>query len=284
MPPETEEKIRLSAATRLGPGGYHIHQRTFSPGESCPSHRHEFCEFFLVTEGELIQVFNGVEKTLPSGTLQFCFANDEHKIGCCGSSPAKIFNVHIGNLRLRNDLAALSDKWRIPIEDCIQRISPLPQPAFHSLLYKLELLWKMNADSSMAQVLFRLLTEEVLFLLASHSNAIESSPNPPEWLLNTYQEMQKPENFTAGFARMVELSGKSQEHLCRTFRSYYGLTPREFILELKLLEAAQLLAMGVSVTEAASRSGFRNLSYFRTAFLARYAMLPLQYRKKFCVC
>ena len=282
MPFKTEEKIRLSAATRLGPGGYHIHLRTFCPGESYPSHRHEFCEFFLVTEGELMQVFNGVQKILPAGTLQFCFADDEHQIGCCGNSPAKIFNVHVGNLRFRNDLAALSDKWCIPIEDCLQRISPLPQPAFHSLLYKLELLWEMNADSSMAQVLFRLLTEEVLFLLASHSNAIESSFTPPEWLLNTYREMQKPENFTAGFTRMTEISGKSAEHLSRTFRSYYGLTPREFILELKLLEAAQLLASGVSVTEAANRAGFQNLSYFRSAFLARYAMRPLQYRKKFC--
>ena len=282
MPLETEEKIRLSAATRLGAGGYQIQLKTFSPGEVYPLHRHEFCEFFLVAEGQLMQTFNGTETLLPPKSLQFCFADDEHLLGCYGNSPAKIFNIHVGNLRFRKDLAALSDKWRIPIEDCTQRISPLPDEVFQSLLYKSEKLCRMDNSSAMAMVLFRLLTEEVLFLLAARTSDLDGTL-PPEWLLRTYLEMQKAENFTAGLGRMVELSGKSQEHLCRTFRNHYGLTPREFILELKLMEAARQLAMGIPVLDAATLAGFQNLSYFRKTFQARFAILPLQYRKKFSV-
>ena len=280
MQQRTEEKIRLSAENRLNSGGYRIQRRVFSPGEVYPLHRHEFCEFFLVAEGELKQTFNGSSATLPAGSLQFCFADDEHLLECSGSSPACIFNVHVGNLRFRKDLAALSDHWRIPIEDCTQRISPLPDEIFRSLLYKSERLCRMDNSSAMAMVLFRLLTEEVLFLLAARTSDLDGTL-PPEWLLNACQEMQKTENFTAGLSRMVELSGKSQEHLCRTFRNHYGMTPREFILELKLMEAARQLTAGVPVVDAATAAGFQNLSYFRKTFQARFAMLPLQYRKKF---
>lgn len=274
-------KMRLTAANRLGSYGYLISSLTFQPGKFFPKHQHEFCEFFLVCEGCVKQSFNGVEGVLPEGSLQFCFADDEHQVGCCGNRPAIIYNVHVETLRFRKDLASLSDTLQIPFEDCIQRIAPLPQPAYRSLRYKMEALLTGDRDRPLAGALFRLLTEEALYLLASRTRDLESNANPPEWLRQTYLEMQRPENNIAGFVRMVEISGRSPEHLCRMFRLHYGTTPREFILSERLTNAAHHLETGASVTEAAMWAGFQNLSYFRTAFRARFAMLPLQYRRQY---
>lgn len=272
--------IRLAAAYRLGPFGYFIQTRTFQIGETFPEHNHEFCEFFLVVEGAVKQVFNGVECILPEGSLQLLFANDKHQLTSYGNQPATIYNIHVGNLRFQKDLASLSDSLPIPFADCIQRIAPLPQTAYHSLKYKMEELIDYDRHRPLAGSLFRLLTEEVLWLLASRTHDLENGGILPDWLRETYLQMKSPENFRSGFSRMVEISGRSPEHLCRMFRLHYGITPREFILEQRLCNAARRLELGASVTEAATLAGFRNLSYFRTAFRARFAMLPLQYRRE----
>lgn len=102
----------------------------------------------------------------------------------------------------------------------------------------------------------------------------------PEWLENTVCNMQQEQNFLAGVPRMVELAGRTQEHLDRTLRKYYGMSPREFVLELKLNYVASLITLhGVPITRAITRAGFNNFSYFRRCFSQRFGMSPREYRQ-----
>lgn len=271
--------MRLTAANRLGEFGYHIHLRDLAPGETFPAHCHEFCEWFLVSGGELRQELNGVSALLPEGSLQLIFADDTHSLSCHGNRPARFYNIHVSKTRLRKDLAALSDTLPVPLNDCVQRIAPLPPEAYQSLLYKVKLL--LNAGTGLTGALFRLATEEALWLLASRTRDAASAPAPPEWLREVHLQMHLAEHYVAGLPRMVQLSGRTPEHLCRMFRLHYGMTPREFVLEQRLQGAIHQLEMGKNVAEAARASGFQNLSYFRECFQARFAILPRQYRKEF---
>lgn len=270
----------LSAKGRLNRYGYYIHIKNLTSEIWTEAHTHEFCEFFLVVEGAVRQVLNGQESVLPAGSLQMIFANDIHSLECANNRPCTFYNIHIGKTRFQKDLAFFSDLMPINIGDCVQRIAPLPKYTFLNLRNKIEQLLGLDQTQPLAGALFRLLTVEVIWLLAARTGGIGDEQEAPEWLRQVFVLMHRPENSFVGLPRMIELSGRSPEHLSRTFRTYYGMTPREFILELRLHVAAELLERGMPVTAAASRAGFQNLSYFRRVFSARFAMLPLRYSKE----
>ena len=77
---------------------------------------------------------------------------------------------------------------------------------------------------------------------------------------------------------------RTYRHTCvsRSMRRFYGISPREYILTLKLKNAAQeLIGTDHSVTAIAYACGFNNLAYFHTAFSARYHTTPGKYRKTY---
>ena len=61
--------------------------------------------------------------------------------------------------------------------------------------------------------------------------APEDQSDMPLWLEETAERMKRKENFTVGIQRMTEISGKTQEHLARSVKKYYGVTPTEYIKE-----------------------------------------------------
>ena len=88
-------------------------------------------------------------------------------------------------------------------------------------------------------------------MLRQHGNVSMSNLQ----LVNAMREMEKRENYLNGFPRFVELSGRLPEHLCRTMRLYYGKSPQQWIIELRLQDAAVLLepsSMNVSGNAHAS--------------------------------
>ncbi len=72
----------------------------------------------------------------------------------------------------------------------------------------------------------------------------------------------------------------SQSHLSRTFKHLTGKSVVEFIQELRLAKAEEMLAAtDLSVTEIAGRVGFKDAAYFTTCFKNRHGVSPLQFRK-----
>ncbi|MCR5275440.1 MAG: helix-turn-helix transcriptional regulator [Clostridiales bacterium] len=67
----------------------------------------------------------------------------------------------------------------------------------------------------------------------------------------------------------------------RIFRELYDVSLHSYIQEMRLEYAARLLSEGVcNVSEAATRSGYNNMSYFSKAFKSRYGMMPKDYRER----
>ncbi|MBI4975933.1 MAG: helix-turn-helix transcriptional regulator [Spirochaetes bacterium] len=80
---------------------------------------------------------------------------------------------------------------------------------------------------------------------------------------------------------LVETSGLSRRHFTRLFRKLYEKSPKEYLLDIRIREAAMLLADGErSITEVAQVSGFDDSNYFSRAFSAVTGVSPREYRKK----
>ena len=63
-----------------------------------------------------------------------------------------------------------------------------------------------------------------------------------------------------------------------------GLPPQEFIKNIRLKRATQLLKEGVhNITEISEMCGFSESKYFRQVFKKEYKMSPSQYAKKYSI-
>jgi DNA-binding response OmpR family regulator/two-component sensor histidine kinase len=75
--------------------------------------------------------------------------------------------------------------------------------------------------------------------------------------------------------------GMSTSNLYRKITSLTGMPPVEFIRYIRLQEAASLMVKeGANVSEAASRCGFNDLSYFCKSFKKQFGVSPKKYQKK----
>lgn len=71
--------------------------------------------------------------------------------------------------------------------------------------------------------------------------------------------------------------GMSPFHFARTFSGLVGLSPHQYLLQIRLRRSAMLLRRGASVTEAALSSGFENLAHFSRTFRRRFGVNPSKY-------
>ena len=103
----------------------------------------------------------------------------------------------------------------------------------------------------------------------------------PLWLLNTVESMQQVENFSKGIPQMVLLSGKTIEHLRRSMKKFYKITPSNFVNDLRLTYVANLMVNSdLSVAEACFESGFQNISWMDVKFKEKFGITSTQYRDK----
>ncbi|MEO7044599.1 MAG: two-component regulator propeller domain-containing protein, partial [Ferruginibacter sp.] len=73
----------------------------------------------------------------------------------------------------------------------------------------------------------------------------------------------------------------SKMQLYRKLKSLTGMTPGEFIRQLRLKEAARLLTTtNLTVSEIFFRTGFNNQSYFFREFKKKYHLAPNEYREQ----
>jgi AraC-like DNA-binding protein len=73
----------------------------------------------------------------------------------------------------------------------------------------------------------------------------------------------------------------SAYHFLRTFRGVTGLTPHQYILRVRLCQAAMRLANGQArILDVALASGFTDLSNFNRTFRTEFGLSPRVYRSR----
>jgi AraC-like DNA-binding protein/mannose-6-phosphate isomerase-like protein (cupin superfamily) len=101
----------------------------------------------------------------------------------------------------------------------------------------------------------------------------------PDWLARACTAMRAEENLRGGVPRLLELAGVSPAHLSRSLRLAYGMTPTDFVADLRLEQAASLLAATSDpIAEIAGRCGFSSQSYFTRCFTAAHQVSPRTFR------
>lgn len=106
-------------------------------------------------------------------------------------------------------------------------------------------------------------------------------PELPPALANLRDMLELHPEYDWKQAEMAARCGCSPTHLVRLFHRYFHTTPRQYLLDLRILRARQLLAdETLSIKEIAAAVGCDNALNFSTSFRKRFGIPPREYRKQ----
>lgn len=268
-----EDKIHVRGETGFTCRYVRSETEYFSP------HYHNYYELFLIVRNKAQHLVNGKKQLLSEGDLLFIRDFDCHVY-----MPESGENFDFINLAFKKDiLSKLLDYLEDGFDFEKLLKSPMPQTVSLSQRGKARLSEKLS-DLNYGTVreqklkLKKLLVEVFTEYFAEEKG--RENVVPP-WLESLCEKMKRTENFTRGTERMFELSGKSREHIARSMKKYYGVTPSEYVCELKLSYAANMLKFSnLSVTDICFECGFFNVSWFYEKFRERFGLPPSSYRKR----
>lgn len=256
----------------------HYAMRSSFVGTKFP-HRHDFYEFFLLMDGWQEYETGGKVHTLSPGALVLVRPGEAHsrRYLCKGRHINVAFSAEVGDALL----CYLGNGF--PKAD-ILNLKNLPYALLNTvekekMITSLQEIGATNleepqkANTKLRVVLFN------LFVNYFSRYVPTRHLHKQDWFDRLLEEMQSKNNFTAGVPRMVQLCGKSSEHLCRVFKQKKNLTPTEYVNELRLNYAASLLTHSdESILNISLSSGFESLSHFYHLFSRKFSQPPGDYR------
>jgi AraC family transcriptional regulator len=102
----------------------------------------------------------------------------------------------------------------------------------------------------------------------------------PANLLRTVRYMEDNLSDTIHLETLASQACMSKYHFCRVFKRHVGMSPMHCLVVMRVEQAKELLNReGVSVSMAAYRSGFDDLSEFNKQFKKVTGLTPSDYRK-----
>ena len=95
-----------------------------------------------------------------------------------------------------------------------------------------------------------------------------------------YEEMLRDE-FTEklDLARLAELGGVSKHQVIRDLKSVRGMTPGQFLKDLRLRRGKQMLRDGQSIASVSAYLGFADQSHFTRTFREAYRITPASFKR-----
>ena len=246
-------------------------------------HTHEYYELFLTVSGAITHYINGVTQTLEPGCLVFIRPNDKHLFVYREEK-----NYAFINLALDSEITERMFNYLNPAKDISEYLtSPLPLTVRLTTAEKQEFMKKIDdfnivskEDTTAKKLKIRSFILDVFINYFINRSEKTHSDQVPLWLEVTREKMKKPANFVAGIKRMVEISGKSQEHVSRSLKKYYNITLSEFVNDLRLNYAVNLITnTNLKITDICYESGFGNIASFYTLFQKSYGESPKKFRE-----
>lgn len=89
-------------------------------------------------------------------------------------------------------------------------------------------------------------------------------------------------NFSIEIEQLAKMTNYSEGHFRRLFNQEFGVSPLEYILEIRLVKAKELLEVSTSsCSEIASICGFSDAAQFSKLFKRRFGTSPKQYKTQY---
>ena len=241
----------------------------YSDTEYFRPHFHDYYELFLLLDGKVTHLVNGEEIPISKGTLVFIRPNDIHDYILRDGVKFSMLNMTFTAATVDALMEYLGEGF--PSLTLLRSALPpqvtLNENEFEYVLSHMTTIRTIEKEdygrlkTALRILIFRIFTR----FFADFRE--ESDEKIPLWLTELCETMQKDGNFTYGLSRMLELTDKTREHLARSLKKYMGITPSEFINNLRLRMIASMLKnSNHDIADIIFESGFGNISWASELF------------------
>jgi AraC family transcriptional regulator len=245
------------------------------PGDRPFEELHDSMSISLVTEGSFNYQSDTGRALLYPGALLLGNHGSCFQCGHDHSSGDRCISAHFGADAFAEiaATAAGSSRFRFPVGMLPARRELLPHAA---VLGALE---KRRDPIEMEEALTRFITMAVSLLSGNKPAALRISALDERRVGRALRHMEKNAHESLDLDRIASVAAMSKFHFLRVFRRIVGVTPHQYLLNLRLRRAAQhLLTSTDPVSKIAFDAGFGDLSTFNAAFRTIFGKSPRLFR------
>lgn len=255
-------------------------------------HTHDFYEFTVIIKGKSIHYVNDDMQILSAGNLVFVRPKDIHYYVPYSENSEKyeFFNVPLAVEDLQQEYEQYPELKLIIEDGKLPLVIELSATDETFLLKKIQMLYVMQREwdeypesrtvvaENKRNYLYDSLLKDVCSLIINDIRNTEIKT--PEWLKELLENITAEELIDLDYAKMLEKANVSKSYLWKTFKKYLGITPTEYINNMKLEYAYDLVTSTKKpLLDVCMASGFNNYSYFHRLFLKKYKISPNRIRE-----
>ncbi|CAN7254770.1 AraC family transcriptional regulator [Paenibacillus sp. LjRoot56] len=268
------------------------------PGWAYPRHHHHLFELLYCSEGEVLHEINRQSITMFAGDWLLIKSGVRHQSTNSSAVHYGYFNVHfdLDDTEIRSLLAATpfqlirqkqasTSKLRCyvgELEAVVARNRLLEQDA--EQVGSSQLLFE---DKLLLQSYTLLIIHDVLALLRAQQHTYVKTTNRDASLFSTDVAHAIEEKLSLGLGEEASVAGiaaelnMSRSQCSKLFSKVYGLSPRQYVSQLKLKQAKELLVTThLSMNLIADKLGFQSASHFSRQFRRWTGQSPSEFRPK----
>ena len=256
--------------------GHSLNNRALTPLET---HIHPDClELVLMVKGNQTYTMEGKTYPLSGGNVFISPPGMEHSSGGEPQNVSEFYWVQI-DLSAKENFLCLSSAAGKALQDRLsairQQVLYCGTPLRQLLIYSFQ---NVVSSDPFRREYGRSLLISFLYgvILQETAGTLTLSEEIAAAVTYIRQNIREP----LPLEDLADCAGLSLSRFKARFKQETGMTPREYINQLKIREARKLLREGHSITETAMELGFSSSSYFAVLFKKITLYTPQEYRKK----
>ncbi|OHD66261.1 MAG: hypothetical protein A2096_09960 [Spirochaetes bacterium GWF1_41_5] len=273
--------VKYSAAEifKYSPAYNIVSKRNFN----VPYHTHiDYSEFLYVKKGCIIHNINNIDYRQEKGTFAFIREKDCH-IEKAGNDLSETINIAVPNCIITEFLRVFENKtlYKHMLVSSAPLFISVPENKQDYFEETIRYLYKNMYHKENKVLLYNFLIY-ISFNYIINPFKKSLADNLPEWLADILNFIDDNINKELTIGNIVNRSGKTKEHLSRSFKKYLDITPSQYLNNIKLDNAGEYLKNTNSrIIEISYICGFSNLNYFNVLFKRKFMMTPGEFRLKF---
>jgi len=244
------------------------------------THR-ELWELLVAAEGTALEHFGGVPFEFRPGDLVIVPARALH--GTLNNSPHSIYQYVLHFEMNDVPLVQQNPRFRATPGRPLCRLGRDEMLWFEQLFHQLwwEETMRNHGFETAQDALLRMMFVGIERLLAagSHARAVVENPRPEviKFLDHVRDAIGQAEPLQTAARKM----GASYDSLRHRFKSEIGMSPKRFLMNLRMQQAKHLLlTTRLTIKEIAERVGYGDAHHFTAAFTRQVGLAPLHWRRQ----
>ena len=242
-------------------------------------HGHTFWEFFLVTKGSYAHNINGKEEVIKEGEAYLIRPRDRHAIAYNEPDSVRLL-VTISNENMQEACASFSSSLYEELMKKEELRCSLAEHQIRKIVGLCSYIQKgLNGDPKKLELPTSLLVYDILTIVIESHYDFDASK--PEWLLELVKKIQDPGNRSWHVSDVMKEANYSHSHVSRSFQEYMGCSIIDYVSEVKMQNAGDLLSYSdLTIYEISAELGYKSPTNFSAVFKKSYGVSPAEYRKK----